>query len=278
MSILKLEYNAATTPALFAKSLRETGFAVISDHTISPDLIRDVYAEWQDFFNSSAKHQYLFKRETQAGYFPMTVAEKAKGHDVIDIKEFFSFYPWGQFPKELSNKTSLLYHQLNEMGQTLLRWIEEYLPSAISSKLAMPLGQMVVDSPKTMLRILHYPPLTGQEPAGAVRAAAHEDIDLLTLLIAGTQPGLQVKNKAGQWVNVPCDPNNIVINAGDMLQMCTEGYYPSTTHQVINPPGEQNVSRLSIPLFLHPHDEIRLSTNYTAGEYLQERLRELGLI
>lgn len=278
MSVLKLDYRAANTPELFAKSLRETGFAVITDHPIKPAFIEEVYAEWQAFFNSSAKHDYLFKRETQDGYFPMTVAEKAKGHDVKDIKEFYSLYPWGQYPKEISNKSMMLYQQLNEIGQTLLNWIEQYLPADISSKLSMPLSKMVLDSPKTMMRILHYPALSGAEPAGAIRAAAHEDIDLLTVLLAGTQPGLQVKNSAGQWVDVPCDPNNIVINAGDMLQMCTEGYYPSTSHQVINPIDGKNVSRFSIPLFLHPHNDVRLSANYTANEYLQERLRELGLI
>jgi isopenicillin N synthase-like dioxygenase len=137
---------------------------------------------------------------------------------------------------------------------------------------------MVDGSAQTLLRVLHYPPLGGDEEEGAVRAAAHEDINLITLLVAATAPGLQLRDARGDWHDVPADPGTIVVNAGDMLQMATDGHYRSTSHRVVNPPArEASRSRLSMPLFLHPRKEVRLSDRHTAGSYLEERLREIGL-
>ncbi|MFZ1892055.1 MAG: 2OG-Fe(II) oxygenase family protein, partial [Formosimonas sp.] len=142
---------------------------------------------------------------------------------------------------------------------------------------SQPLSSMIAGSEQTLLRVLHYPPLTGDEPAGAIRAAAHTDINLLTVLPAANEPGLQVLTRSGEWLDVPCDFGLIIINIGDMLQEASQGFYPSTTHRVVNPEGARNVSRLSLPLFLHPKPEVRLSTRYTAEAYLNERLRELGM-
>jgi isopenicillin N synthase-like dioxygenase len=128
------------------------------------------------------------------------------------------------------------------------------------------------------LRVLRYPPLTGQEPPGAVRAAAHGDINLLTILPAANEPGLQVKGSDGAWRDVPCDFGTLAINIGDMLEEASRGYYPSTLHRVLNPVGESATrSRVSLPLFLHPRSDVRLSDRYSAGSYLEERLRELGV-
>ena len=137
---------------------------------------------------------------------------------------------------------------------------------------------MIADSQQTLLRVLRYPPLTGQEPAGSLRAAAHGDINLLTILPAANEPGLQVQDKQGSWVDVPCDFGMLIINIGDMLQEASRGYYPSTQHRVVNPQGEgAGKSRVSLPLFLHPRPEVVLSARHTAGSYLDERLRELGV-
>jgi isopenicillin N synthase-like dioxygenase len=137
---------------------------------------------------------------------------------------------------------------------------------------------MIEGSDDTLLRPIHYPPLTGGEEEGAIRAAAHEDINLITLLPAATAPGLQVKDAKGNWVNIACDPGSLAINAGDMLQMASGGYYVSTTHQVVNPNGpEAKKPRYSMPLFLHPRKDVKLSDKHTAGSYLEERLIEIGL-
>ena len=114
--------------------------------------------------------------------------------------------------------------------------------------------------------------------ASQLRAAAHEDINLITLLVAGTRPGLEAKDKNGNWHEITTDPGTIIVNIGDMLKEVSRGYYPSTTHRVVNPSSEiNNDSRYSMPLFLHPRDEVRLSKNYTANTYLKERLLEIGL-
>jgi isopenicillin N synthase-like dioxygenase len=279
MQVLTVNYLASDAPALFTKSLKETGFAVVNSHPINMSLVNDVYREWTEFFNSEDKHSYLFKKETQDGYFPLEISETAKGYTVKDIKEFYQIYPWGQYPQSLSENSRNLYHQLSTLAGTLLQWVDDNTPPVISKNFSMPLSQMISESPRTMLRVIHYPPITGDEEMNAIRAAAHEDINLITLLVAATTPGLQVKDVHGNWHEVKCDPGTIVVNVGDMLQMCTEGYYPSTTHRVINPEGEDaRQARLSMPLFLHPRDEVPLSASYTAQSYLHERLRELGLI
>lgn len=181
-------------------------------------------------------------------------------------------------PEGLSSKSWNLYQDLSGLGGELLTWIEEKTPSPIRSKFSMPLMKMADESPKTLFRILHYPPLASTVEEGAVRAGAHEDINLITLLPAATAPGLQVKDAQGQWYDVPCDPGSIIINCGDMLQMATEGYYKSTTHQVVNPLGAQaKTSRFSMPLFIHPWPEVMLNEKYSADNYLNERLREIGL-
>lgn len=278
MYVLTADYQQTNAPEIFTRSLIDTGFAVIKNHPINFDLVSEVYKEWQIFFASGDKENYLYDREKQDGFFPSSIAEKAKGYDIKDLKEFFHYYTWGQYPEEMSNKTRDLYKQMATFAAILLQWIEEHTPENISSKLSMPLSAMVKDSPNTLLRVLHYPPLQGNEEEGAVRAAAHEDINLITLLPAATAPGLQVKDLKGNWHEVECDPGTIVVNAGDMLQMCTQGYYRSTTHRVVNPVGDlAKQSRLSMPLFLHPHSHVRLSDAYKAEEYLNERLREIGV-
>lgn len=143
----------------------------------------------------------------------------------------------------------------------------------------MPLSEMFKGGKKNLFRILRYPPLTGDEPSDAVRAAAHGDINLITLLPAATTEGLQVKDSAGNWHAIKCAPSTIIINVADMLEECTAGWYRSTLHRVTNPIGENaKQERLSIPLFLHADPEVRLSERHTAKSYAQERYAELGLV
>ena len=111
----------------------------------------------------------------------------------------------------------------------------------------------------------------------ALRAAAHEDINLITVLIAGSEPGLQAQDLNGEWHNISCDKNTIVVNSGDMLKIASNNYYPSTSHRVVNPDTSSNVSRYSMPLFLHPRDEVVLNGEHTARTYLNQRLGEIGL-
>jgi isopenicillin N synthase-like dioxygenase len=126
--------------------------------------------------------------------------------------------------------------------------------------------------------VLHYPPLTGQEEPGAMRAAPHGDINLLTILPAATEPGLQVLGTDGGWHDVPCDFGLLIVNIGDMLEEASGRYFPSTVHRVLNPVGAAaRKSRVSLPLFLHPRKEVVLSERYTVGSYFEERIRELRI-
>ncbi len=277
MQVAKISYNDKNAPAVFTQSLKETGFGVIIDHPIKPELIESVYKEWKIFFNSDSKHDYLFDPLKQDGYFPLG-SENAKDYNVKDHKEFFHFYPWGKTPPSISDKTKELYDSLVNMTSLLLEWIELNTPSKIQSKFSEPLKNMIKGSKTNLLRVIHYPPFSGKEESESLRAAAHEDINLITLLVAGTKPGLEAQDKNGNWHEISTDPGTIIVNIGDMLEEVSGGYYPSTTHRVVNPFSDiNNNSRYSMPLFLHPRDEVKLSNKYSASSYLKERLLEIGL-
>tara|TARA_B100000029_G_scaffold190057_1_gene187938 strand:- start:1611 stop:2450 length:840 start_codon:yes stop_codon:yes gene_type:complete len=276
LDILTINYNDSDADRLFEESLKNTGFAVIKDHPIDKDLIGEVYKEWENYFSSESKNDYMFDEVKQDGYFPY-LTENAKGSTAKDLKEFYHIYEWGRKPHMIGPKTMFLYKELTNIASTLLSWIQKYSPENVSKLFSVPLKDMIYKSQYNLLRIIHYPPLSGNEELNSIRAAAHEDINLLTVLVAGSQPGLQVLDNNENWLDVTTDKNTIVINSGDMLNMASDNYYPSTTHRVINPDPHSNVSRYSMPLFLHPRDEVVLNENYTAGTYLQERLEEIGL-
>lgn len=278
MNVLKVDYTADNASAEFARSLRETGFGVLYNHPIDQKLIDEVYEDWRKFFADEAlKEKYMRDPQKQDGYFPPSISETAVGAKHKDLKEFYHIYPDGRFPEELSQKSLEMYRQLSELAKTLLVWIEEHLPQDIAQSLSMPLTQMIEESPQTLLRIIHYPPLSEDIPAGAVRAAAHGDINLLTALVGATTSGLQVQDTEGNWYDVPCDRESIAVNIGDMLQKCTDGYYKSTIHRVVNPDANDRSARLSMPLFLHPRPEVVLKPGLTADEYLNERLTAIGV-
>ena len=279
MQLKAVDFTSENAEKEFVESLRNTGFGVLKNHPISQDMVDAIYQNWQAFFDSTAKHNFVYNKGTQDGFFPAEVSETAKGHSVKDIKEYFHYYGWGQCPEHLRQQLDTYYQQTSAFAATLLGWIEKHSPAEVAKLYDEPLSGMIKDSEQILLRVLHYPPLKGDEDAGAIRAAAHEDINLITILPAANEPGLQVKTKEGGWVDVPCDFGNLIVNIGDMLQEASGGYFPSTTHRVINPQGaNHNRSRISLPLFLHPRPAVKLSERYTADAYLKERLRELGVI
>lgn len=274
--VAAVSYADPAAPALFADSLRRTGFGVIRDHPIPQALVEEIYAEWLGFFDGDAKHAYASSREKHDGFFSPAVSETAKGNSKRDLKEFFHVFPWGRYPAELSDAALRYYDLASTLAAELLSWVEANTPAEVSAGFSMPLAQMIEGSPDTLLRVLRYPPLTGEEEPGAVRAAAHEDINLLTVLPASNERGLQLLTASGEWADVPSDFGSLVINVGDMLQEASGGYYRSTTHRVVNPVGEgTRRSRISLPLFLQPRSDVVLSGRYTAGAYLGERLREI---
>ncbi|REL36836.1 2OG-Fe(II) oxygenase family protein [Thalassotalea euphylliae] len=278
MQVQVVDYQSPDAPEQFVKSLRETGFGVLVNHPIKQEVVESIYKNWYEFFTSDEKQKFAFDPEKQDGYFAPEISEVAKGHTKKDIKEYYHVYPWGRIPASLKDEIMAYYELASNLATELLDWVEKHSPAEIAAKYSEPLSNMIKDTPNTLLRVLHYPPLKGDEEPGAIRAAAHEDINLLTILPAANEPGLQVKLNDGTWSDVPCDFGNLIINIGDMLQEVTGGYFPSTSHRVINPTGKGSEnSRISLPLFLHPRDEVVLSERHTQRTYLDERLKELGV-
>ena len=271
-----VDFLSPTAPQDFCKSLHETGFGVLVNHPLDQAFVHGIYAEWLTFFKSPAKDQYPQDPAKLDGYFSPAVSETAKNHTQKDVKEFFHIYPWGRYPAEVSDAARRYHAQGSALAATLLGWVEENSPPDVRARYSMPLPDMIKGSDHTLLRVLHYPPLTGQEEPGAVRAAAHGDINLLTILPAATEPGLQVYGKDHAWHDVPCDFGLLIVNIGDMLAEASGHYYPSTVHRVLNPTGDAaSKSRISLPLFLHPRREVVLSERYTVESYFNERMEEL---
>lgn len=276
MDVAVVDYTAADAPETFTRSLRETGFAVLVNHPLPWSLVEQIYAEWAALFDSPAVEQYLMDPDGQVGWFPPDRSETAKGAAVRDLKEFFHVYDWSVYPAEVSDAAMQYRRIAMDLANTLLDWVEANTPDEITDRLSMPLSSMMDGSTRTLLRVLRYPPLRGDEPEGAVRAAAHEDINLLTVLPASDQAGLELLGTNGEWYAVPCDPGSLAVNAGEMLDLATGGYYPATTHRVVNPTGEAATrARMSLPLFLHPADDVVLKDGRTAKEFLLRRIAEL---
>lgn len=275
-TIQTVSYTSPDAPAAFTRSLRETGFAVLTDHPIEPLRIEAAYNAWGTFFNSDLKHDWIVDPQRQDGYFPFR-SENAKGAKAKDLKEFYHVYPDGRVPHNLEGLTRALFDDLVAIGSTLLSWIQENAPEEVRARFSEPLPQMLEGSRQNLLRILHYPPVEEPSEPGAVRAAAHGDINLITVLLAGSAPGLEAQDAQGRWHAVPCDPGMIAINVGDMLEMASGGYFPSTVHRVVNPETATSGARFSMPMFLHPRPEVVLKDGTTADDFLQQRLREIGL-
>jgi isopenicillin N synthase-like dioxygenase len=279
--LIPIDYKDPDAAIKFSESLHRTGFGVLVNHPLQQENVEKIYNEWKEFYTSSdAKLKYTYNQETFDGYFSPNISEIAKNHKIRDMKEFFHVYPWGMFPDESELKdngvTKEYFKQSSELASELLQWVDNHSPSEVKEKYSIPLPDMIKESGQTMLRVLHYPPLDGNPPEGAMRAAPHGDINLLTIIPAASTPGLQVLTKEGLWYDVPCDFGMLIVNIGDMLDEASGGYYPSTTHRVVYCEEDSKKSRMSLPLFLHPRPDVVLSNRYTAGSFLSERLIELG--
>ena len=283
---------------------REWGFAGIRNHGIAQSLIDGSYEAFKAFFAlpTEVKMRYHVPGSGGArGYTPFGV-ETAKGAQYSDLKEFWhvgreipgdSKYreamPRNQWPSEIAGFREHgygLYHALDKLGAQVL-W-------ALALHIDLP-GDWFedkIDTGNSILRPIHYPPITADNIPN-VRAGAHEDINLITLLVGASAAGLEVLSKKGEWVPFTSDQDTIVVNIGDMLQRLTNHVYPSTTHRVVNPPGEAaRQPRYSTPFFLHPNPDFLISTlratitpdnpdrypePITAQGYLEERLKEINL-
>lgn len=292
----------ASFVAALGVAYEDIGFVAVKNHGVSDDLITDLYKNSQAFFSlpSVQKRSYeIAKLAGQRGYTSFG-KEHAKGSEAPDLKEFFQYgqtarenfieehYPPNVIVNEVAgfNDTfQAAYRAFEISGTALLQAIALYLG------LEEHYFDQFVFNGNSILRAIHYPPITN-EPKSAIRAEQHEDINLITLLVGASADGLQILTKQNEWVGVTSLPEQIVVNVGDMLQRLTNNKLRSTTHRVINPAREfWHTSRFSIPFFLHPQSSMSLRCidtcvdqhhpkvydDITAGEYLDERLREIGL-
>lgn len=275
-ALVAVDYTTPNAKQDFVRSLRETGFGVLKNHPLNQSQVQAIYEQWRIFFSEERKNDFKVPDNGSGGFYPQSMSETAKGNTIKDLKEFFHFYSGDVCPDDLRPAVQAYYESAMTLAAELLQWIEDESPPEISFLYSQRLSDMIEGSRKHVLRILHYPPLSGEEEPAAIRAAGHEDINLITILPASNEPGLQVLAKDGSWLEVPCDFGNLIVNIGDMLQEASGGYFPSTTHRVVNPEGaDKAIGRVSLPLFCHPNPEVILSDRYTADSYLQERLREL---
>lgn len=254
------------------RSIIDTGFVVVTHHGISNDLIRNAQKGWREFFlkPQMMKSLYANGNDTNMGYKALRT-ETAVGSDKPDLKEFFHWKPGQQMPESVWKDTLFLFHQLEDVSGKILSVIDnenrrrgEYTNYADDC----------YQSDNTILRTLYYPAMDFDAADGAVRAAAHEDINYITLLVAASAPGLQVMDLNGRWHDVPHEENSIVVNIGDMLQLASDGRYQSTTHRVVNPKNNRE-DRISMPLFVHPHGTTMLAPGKTAQQFLNERIAEI---
>ncbi len=280
--------------------LKEYGFIVLKDHGISSETVDNAYELFKTFYAlpSDVKMKYRGNNGGQRGFTPFK-QEHAKDSIYGDLKEFWhvgreldsssvykGIYPENLWPSEISNFKSILLDLYNSMDQTSI-----HLLDAIGMGLDLPqeyFRSMIHDG-NSILRAIHYPPVHNQDTKNSIRAGAHEDINLITLLVGATDSGLELLDRDGTWLPVNSNRGEIVVDTGDMMARITNNLLPATTHRVVNPDNSQS-TRYSMPFFVHPHSEAMLETvpsclgkgtpqsPIKAGDFLNQRLREIGLI
>jgi isopenicillin N synthase-like dioxygenase len=287
-------------------AFNETGFVTITNHGLDKDLINKLYLEVQNFFTLPEASKLKYEKVELAGQRGYTSKgrEKAKDSATPDLKEFWQT---GQYVEDgdgikdeyPDNVVISEYPGFNEVTKETYQKLEnagKHILNAISVYLGLPENYFEdkVHNGNSILRGIHYFPIENPDalPADAVRAGAHEDINLITLLIGASADGLEVLTREGEWFAIKAQGEDIVVNVGDMLQRLTNNKLRSTTHRVVNPPREMmKNSRYSVPFFLHPKSNMDLTcldlcvdethpkgyTDITAGDYLDERLRQIGL-
>lgn len=284
-------------------ALQNTGFVIIKNHSIPADLLNSAYKILEKFFalSTESKKKYIYpEKGGLRGYTPFGV-EHAKDSSVADLKEFWhvgqmsaapsstSAYPKNIWPDqqdfpEFKEVFTKIYSMLENIGQILLRAL------ATPLKVDEHYFDNLVQNGNSILRLLHYPPIPNNSDKTAIRAAAHEDINFITLLVGASSSGLEVLDrKTNKWLRIETDPNDLIIDSGDMISRITNNTLPSTTHRVVNPDPKNNTSRYSIPFFMHPKPESILTCldsckkeqgnpkDISAGDFLTQRLKDIGL-
>ncbi len=281
--------------------LKEYGFIILKDHTVDQIKVDRAYDYVHEFFQMSEENKMRYYDKEiagQRGYTPFK-REHAKNNPNPDLKEFWhvgrdlaatsqykGVYPENIWPSEIAEFQTSFQELYNSMDATAVILLE-----ALGKALDLPANyfkDMIADG-NSILRTIHYPPTKGQDTHNSIRAAAHEDINLITMLVGATASGLQLLDRDGTWLDVNSKPGQIVVDTGDMMSRLTNEILPATTHRVINPDTDSE-ARYSMPFFVHPHSKAMLSCldscvgegrkyeDITAGDFLVQRLKEIGLL
>jgi len=280
------------------------GFVALKGHFLDNKLVDDLYKEVKNFFDLPLEVKQQYENPEiggQRGYISFG-KESAKGKKEGDLKEFWHFGQYvendpkleAEYPKNVEVKELPKFNEVGKQTYRMLEKTAKYVLRALALHLGLEetyFDNYIVNG-NSILRPIHYPPIK-EEPKNAVRAAAHGDINLITLLMGAQGKGLQVQDHDGNWHDAIAQPDELMINVGDMLSRHSNNKLKSTIHRVVNPPKELwGTSRYSIPFFMHPVSDMKLNVlencideehpkqfdDITAGEFLNERLRELGLI
>jgi isopenicillin N synthase-like dioxygenase len=303
LSLVEYTDGDAQARTAFSKALMDSlqryGFFILKDHPVSVPLLEKAYDLSAAFFAQpeKVKRQYI---RGQRGYTPFGI-EHAKNNKAADLKEFWQIGPerpaavgekygeiappnvWPDKPEGFKETFTQLFDGLQHTGEIILE--------ALAPNLGLPKNyfEPLVADGNSVFRLLHYPPIPPDVDPDCVRAAAHEDINFITLLVAAQGAGLELLDKDGTWLPVETAKNNLIVDSGDMLARMTNEVIPSTTHRVVNPKGP-NVSRYSMPFFMHPNSDVSLKClpscvgdgekypEIAAGAFLAQRLKEIGLI
>lgn len=283
------------------RGLKDYGFITLVDHPISETLLKKAYSLSEEFFQlpHTTKEKYALRDNGfQRGYTPFGT-EHAKDSPVGDLKEFWhvgrllaaghrfeKLYPKNVWPgevKEFGDVFTQIFSALEMCGDLILEAL------TLPLELEKTFFKKMTQDGNSILRLLHYPPLPTDRDPRSIRAAAHEDINLITILVSASASGLELMDRDGKWLPVDSKPNALIVDSGDMLARITNDVIPSTTHRVVNPP-DAKTSRYSMPYFMHPHPEAILSClpacrgdgakypDILAEDFLKQRLREIGLL
>lgn len=306
LPVLSLKDDPDSLSQALGDSFARFGFALIRDHGLDPDLVARGWAKTKDFFalpTEEKRRYYDPSGGGQRGYTPFgtEIAKDAKAHD---LKEFWHVgreidpgspiadtMPdniWPDRPEDFRATFEPLFDEFDRVGNIILARIARYLD------LPEDWFEPAVHEGNSILRLLHYPPMPDSAEPGAIRAGAHEDINLITLLLGAEEAGLELLTRSGEWIPANPPEGALVVNVGDMLQRLTNHVLPSTTHRVVNPSGARmKHSRYSMPFFLHLRSDFPIATlegcvseerpnrypePILADDYLHERLVEIGLV
>lgn len=279
--------------------LKEYGFIILTDHTVDQNKVDAAYELVHQFFHLplETKEKYGGVPGGQRGYTPFK-KEHAKDSKFGDLKEFwhvgreltsessyYEVYPKNLWPEEIPNFKKAFLELYDSMDQTAVVLLEAI---GRALKVEKDFFRKMIGDGNTILRTIHYPPTTGEDTSNSVRAGAHEDINLITMLVGATDGGLELLDRDGQWLPVKTEPGQIVVDTGDMMSRLTNDILPATTHRVVNP-DDSGTTRYSMPFFVHPHDNAMISCldscvgegrkydDISAAAFLKQRLEEIGL-